>query len=172
MKTLKLIAVGIILLISSTSQAQVSVSLNLGTAPSWAPRGYVHAEYYYLPDIEAYYDVRASQFIYFGRGNWIRSRHLPVQYRNYDLDHCHKVVLHDYHGNRPYAYFKNHKARYYRGYRDDDRRNDDRRYNDNRYSNNRYSDRYNRNDNRYRYADNDRYSHDHRENDSRRHERD
>jgi uncharacterized membrane protein len=35
MKTLKLIAVGIILLVSSSIQAQVSVSLNIGTAPSW-----------------------------------------------------------------------------------------------------------------------------------------
>jgi hypothetical protein len=32
MKTLKLIAVGIILLVSSSIQAQVSVSLNIGTA--------------------------------------------------------------------------------------------------------------------------------------------
>lgn len=167
MKTLKLIAVGIILLVSSTSQAQVSVSLNIGTAPSWAPRGYANVEYYYLPEIEAYYDVRASQYIYFGGGIWTRSRNLPVRYRNYDLDHCHKVVLSDYHGNRPYMYFKQHKNKYYRGYRDDYRRNDDRRYNDNR-----YSERYHKNDKNYRYADNDRYAHNRREYDSRRHDRD
>jgi hypothetical protein len=172
MKTLKLIAVGIILLVSSTSQAQVSVSLNIGTAPSWAPRGYANVEYYYLPDIEAYYDVRASQYIYFGGGIWNRSRYLPVRYRNYDLDHCHKVVLGDYHGNRPYMYFKQHKTKYYREYRDDYRRNDDRRYTDNRYNDNRYSDRYYKNDKKHRYADNDRYSHNRREYDSRRHDRD
>jgi hypothetical protein len=38
-----------------------------------------------LPDIEAYYDIRATQFIYFGGGRWIRSRNLPNQYRNYNL---------------------------------------------------------------------------------------
>jgi hypothetical protein len=35
MKTLKLLAIGIILLVSSSIQAQVSVNLNIGTAPSW-----------------------------------------------------------------------------------------------------------------------------------------
>jgi hypothetical protein len=65
MKTLKLLAVGIILLVSSSIQAQVSVNLNIGTAPAWGPSGYAAAEYYYLPDVQAYYDVRASLFVYF-----------------------------------------------------------------------------------------------------------
>ncbi|RTZ05854.1 hypothetical protein [Flavobacterium sp. GSP6] len=60
MRTLKLIIVGIILFASSTIHAQVSVNLNIGTAPSWGPIGYAEAEYYYLPDVEAYYDVRAG----------------------------------------------------------------------------------------------------------------
>ncbi len=172
MKTLKLIAVGIILLVSSTSQAQVSVSLNIGTAPSWAPRGYANVEYYYLPDIETYYDVRASQYIYFGGGVWTRSRYLPVQYRNYDLDHCHKVVLNDYHGHRPYTYFNHHKAKYYAGYRSEYQRNNDRRYDDRRYNNERYyGNRYNKDSRNYRYADNDRYDHDDRKYESRGYDR-
>jgi hypothetical protein len=38
--------------------------------------------YYYLPDIQAYYDIRASQLIHYGGRNWARP--LPRQYRNYD----------------------------------------------------------------------------------------
>ncbi|MFV7236922.1 hypothetical protein [Flavobacterium sp. ZB4R12] len=116
MKTLKLIAVGIILLVSSAIQAQVSVNVNIGTPPSWGPVGYSNVDYYYLPDIEAYYDIRATQFIYFGGGRWIRSRYLPTQYRNYNLYNGYKVVLTDYHGSRPYSNFKNHKVKYYKGY--------------------------------------------------------
>ena len=116
MKTLKLIAVGIIFLVTSSIQAQVSVNLNIGTAPSWGPAGYANADYYYLPDVEAYYDVRATQFIYFGSGRWIRSRNLPGQYRNYNLNRGYKVVLNDYHGSRPYNNFNNHKRKYYKGY--------------------------------------------------------
>lgn len=118
MKTLKLIIAGIILVAATTAtQAQVSVNVNLGTPPSWGPSGYAAVDYYYLPDIEAYYDIRATQFIYFGGGQWIRSRNLPNQYRNYNLYNGYKVVLNDYHGSRPFTYFKNHKVKYYKGYK-------------------------------------------------------
>lgn len=143
MKTLKLIAVGIILLVSSATQAQVSVSLNIGTAPSWGPSGYANVDYYYLPDVQAYYDIRASQFIYFGSGRWVRSRYLPRQYRDYDLYNGYKVVLNGYHGNRPYSHFHNHRMNYNDGHRyehqrtigyrnDNDRRSDNHRYTQNR----------------------------------------
>lgn len=117
MKTIKIIIAGIILLVSAGMQAQVSINVNIGSPPSWGPVGYAETDYYYLPDVEAYYDVRATQFIYFGNGKWIRSRYLPRQYRNYDLYSGYKVVLNDYHGPRPYSYFKNHKGKYYKGYK-------------------------------------------------------
>ena len=117
MKTLKLFAAAIVLFIATSSQAQVSVNVNIGSPPSWGPAGYAAVEYYYLPDVQAYYDIRASQFIYFGNGKWVRSRYLPRQYRNYDLYSGYKVVLNDYHGTRPYTYFKNHKAKYHKGYK-------------------------------------------------------
>ncbi|MCZ7024254.1 hypothetical protein, partial [Salmonella enterica] len=66
MKTLKIITFGIFLFISSTIHSQVSINVNIGSPPQWGPAGYTEMEYYYLPDIEAYYDVRATQFIYFG----------------------------------------------------------------------------------------------------------
>jgi uncharacterized membrane protein YgcG len=116
MKTLKLIAAGVILLVTSSIHAQVSVNVNIGTPPAWGPSGYSNVDYYYLPDVEAYYDIRATQFIYFNGGRWIRSRYLPGQYRNYDLYNGYKVVLNDYHGSRPYSNFKNHKVKYYKGY--------------------------------------------------------
>lgn len=118
MKTLKLIIAGIILFASAnTMQAQVSVNVNIGSPPAWGPAGYSSVDYYYLPDIQAYYDIRATQFIYFGGGKWIRSRNLPNQYRNYNLYNGYKVVLNDYHGSRPYSNFKTHKAKYYKGYK-------------------------------------------------------
>lgn len=118
MKPLKLIIAGIILLISAnTMQAQVSVNVNLGQPPAWGPMGYSAVDYYYLPDIQSYYDIRNTQFIYFGGGKWNRSRNLPNQYRNYNLYNGYKVVLSDYRGSRPYNDFKNHKVKYYKGYK-------------------------------------------------------
>lgn len=123
MKTIKLIVAGIILLVSSSIQAQVSVNVNIGSAPSWGPVGNINAEYYYLPDVEAYYDVRATRFIYFESGRWIRARYLPNQYKNYNLNTGCKVVLNDYHGSNPYNQFRTHKVKYYRGYRGNEPRN-------------------------------------------------
>ncbi|SDH09096.1 hypothetical protein SAMN04488062_10495 [Flavobacterium omnivorum] len=118
MKTLKLIVFAIVFLVGTNAiQAQVSVNVNIGSPPAWGPVGYSAVDYYYLPDVEAYYDIRNTQFIYFGRGQWIRSRNLPTQYRNYNLYNGYKVVLNDYHGSRPYSNFKNHKVKYYKGYK-------------------------------------------------------
>ncbi|MEZ7499426.1 hypothetical protein QO200_11845 [Flavobacterium sp. Arc3] len=132
MKKLKLLAVGIILLVSSSIQAQVSVNLNIGTAPAWGPSGYAAAEYYYLPDVQAYYDVRSSLFVYFGNGRWVRSRYLPRQYRNYDLYSGYKVVLNGYHGQRPYAHYNNHRQRYSPHYRSQRQRTIGQRYDNHR----------------------------------------
>jgi hypothetical protein len=133
MKTLKLLAIGIILLVSSSIQAQVSVNLNIGTAPSWGLLD-TQTEYYYLPDVQAYYDIRASQFVYFGNNRWVRSRYLPRQYRNYDLYNGYKVVLNGYHGNRPYAHYRNHRQRYSANYRNHSQRSIGQRHDNHRYA--------------------------------------
>lgn len=117
MKNIQLIIAGFLLFLGTNSQAQVNVNVNIGTPPVWGPAGYSNIEFYYLPDIECYYDIRLSQFIYFNNGRWIHSRYLPKPYRNYDLYNGYKVVLTDYHGRTPYVYFKNHKAKYYKGYK-------------------------------------------------------
>jgi hypothetical protein len=94
------------------------VTVNIGTPPMWGPVGYSNVQYYYLPDVEAYYDVPSAQFIYLNDGAWIRRSYLPVRYRNYNLYSGYKVVMTGYHGNKPYykhAYYKHNYAKGYRG---------------------------------------------------------
>ena len=119
MKTLKLklIVLGIAVFFAGAVSAQVSVRLNLGSPPSWGPSGYSDARYYYLPDVEAYYDVQNSMFIYSNGKTWVHRSNLPGRYRNYDLYGGYKVVMKDYHGNTPYAQFNDHKRMYNKGYR-------------------------------------------------------
>lgn len=117
MKTLKIFAVGFLLFFAVTAKAQISVNVTIGTPPQWGPTGYSDVQYYYLPDVEAYYDVPTSMFIYFNGVNWIHRSSLPSRYRNYDLYHGYKVVISDYHGKTPYSHFKEHKTKYAKGYR-------------------------------------------------------
>lgn len=115
MKTLKLVAIGIAFFLASAMQAQVSFSVSVGSPPRWAPSGYNDVRWYYLPDVEAYYDVHSSVFVYFNGRNWVRSAYLPERYRSYDLYHGRKVVLKKYHGNAPYTYHEVVRSRYGKG---------------------------------------------------------
>ncbi|WP_269222739.1 MULTISPECIES: hypothetical protein [Flavobacterium] len=116
MKTIKLIALALFLFTSTANHAQVSINVNFGTPPQWGPTGYSEVSYYFLPDVQSYYDIRAQQFIFLNNGVWIRSHNLPNRYRNYDLYNGYKVVLNDYHGSRPYGHYQEHKVKYYKGY--------------------------------------------------------
>jgi hypothetical protein len=117
MKSFHFILAGILMVFASTALSQISVNVNIGAPPLWGPAGYSEVRYYYLPDLETYYDVQTSMFIYYGGGRWVHRPSLPPRYRNYDLYGGYKVVLSDYHGDAPYIYFKEHKGKYYRGYR-------------------------------------------------------
>ncbi len=110
--------IGIILaiLLFSTAprlKAQVSFSINIGSQPMWGPVGYDYVRYYYIPDIDAYYDVNTDMYIYLSRGVWIHSRYLPPRYRGIDLYRVHKVVINS---PRPWLHHQKHWS-LYRGYR-------------------------------------------------------
>jgi hypothetical protein len=123
MKSYKFIIIGMMMFFTSALQAQIHVNINFGTPPLWGPVGYSEAQYYYLPDVESYYDVRASMFIYLSGGVWIHRSYLPARYRNYDLYGGYKVVMSDYHGNRPYSNFNSYRRMYGRGYHGPEQRN-------------------------------------------------
>ena len=86
----------------NNAKAQVSLNINIGSQPVWGPAGYNHVEYYYFPDIDAYYNVPSAQYIYSNGGRWVWVSSLPAQYRNFDLYRAYKVVI-----NEPKPYLRN-----------------------------------------------------------------
>ena len=94
------------------AQPRVSVSIQVGAAPAWIPTGYNNVDYYYLPDIGAYYWVPQRQFIYMDGGRWVFAASLPYRYRTYDLYHGYKVVVNE---PRPYLRDNIYRERYGRG---------------------------------------------------------
>lgn len=159
-----MITIGTMLFFASSSMnAQVSISVNIGVPTVYAPvvvrpapvvyAPVVYApvvqapvEYYYIPDIQCYYDVQATQYIYLASGAWTRSYSLPSHY-NYNINNGYKVVLTDCHGARPYANYSIHKTKYYKGYRGASHKNVVYNNNQNNYNNNQNN--YNNNQNNY-----------------------
>jgi hypothetical protein len=78
-----------------SAQAQISVNINIGSQPAWGPVGYDQADYYYMPDIDTYYDVPAHQYVYLENNSWVRRRSLPSRYSNYNLYNGYKVVVNE-----------------------------------------------------------------------------
>ena len=123
MKKLKLLVFGILLMLAGSAQSQLSVRVHIGTPPAWGPAGYNDVRYYYLPDVEAYYDVQSSMFIYMSGNRWVHRAYLPARYKNYDLYGGYKVVMNDYRGNSHYSHFREHRMKYAHGYRGNPQRN-------------------------------------------------
>ena len=116
MKILKLSTIVLLLFFSAAINAQVSVNVNIGSPPMWGPAGYSEVRYYYLPDVESYYDVQTSMFVFYEAGAWVHRGSLPGRYAGYDLYNGYKVVMPEYRGETPYTEFKEHRAKYGKGY--------------------------------------------------------
>lgn len=100
---------GSILFQEASAQLRISIRANIGSQPVWGPSGYDRAEYYYLPEIDVFYNVSRRQYVYEQRGRWVFSASLPRQYRNYDLYSGYKVVVND---NRPYRNAGMYRTKY------------------------------------------------------------
>lgn len=95
-------------------KVQINVNIEL---PAWAPyyENVSQVRYYYLPDIECYYDVRNREFIFLEDGQWIFSRSLPPVYRWFNLNNCFIVAL-DARVVMPWRHFHYYVAHYPRYY--------------------------------------------------------
>jgi hypothetical protein len=151
-KNFKFIIGAFLVLFAYQAQAQISVSLNIGSRPNWG--NHYHQEevqYVYLPELECYYDNYEEVYIYFGSNGWCRSSYLPDYCRGYNIHRAPRVVI-DYRGNCPWTSFDYHRNHYWR----DNYRNYRQEY---------YGPNYNRRGNfvavmerrDYRNYDNDRY---------------
>ncbi len=89
--------------------ANAQIRVNIATQPIWGPVGYDHVEYYYMPDIDAFYSVPRRKYVYQQSGRWIFSTSLPLRYRSYDLYSGYKVVIND---PNPYYHADTYRTKY------------------------------------------------------------
>lgn len=85
MKATKFIFTCMVFFISYALIGQDTLNKNLPSPPPWGPAGYSNVRYYYLPDVESYYDIYAEKFVCNIEGKWLHRNRLPSQYRKYDF---------------------------------------------------------------------------------------
>lgn len=97
-------------------EAQVKVNININSQPLWGPVGYDYVQYYYLPEIDSYYNVDTRKYTYWHGKKWVTKSKLPSRYRHVDLYRTYKVVVnsrdpwrrHEVDRNRYRSYRSNH----------------------------------------------------------------
>jgi hypothetical protein len=66
-------------------------------------------DYYYLPDVDAYYDVNDQCYYYNDGTNWISAAYLPGAYSNYDWRNAPRYEIR---ASRPYLHDDVYRSRY------------------------------------------------------------
>lgn len=117
MRTLLVLLAAVLLSSAAEAQVRVNLNFNVDRQPVWGPAGYDYVEFYYLPDIEVYYNVPQRRYYYQQDRRWISGSVLPPRYRGYDLYNSYKVVVNE---RRPYRNHRAYRSRYesFKGRRD------------------------------------------------------
>ena len=108
-----LLAIGLMTSSTQETNAQVQVNINIGQQPLWGPVGYDYVEYYYIPELNVYYDVLNAMYIYHQHRRWVHAAVLPSRFGHYDLYRMHKIVMNQM---NPFRYNHDH-IRSYGNYR-------------------------------------------------------
>ena len=66
-------------------------------------------DYYYLPDVDAYYNVSAGCYYYNNGDNWVSAAYLPGAYRNYDWRSVRRYQVREH---RPFARADFYRSRF------------------------------------------------------------
>jgi hypothetical protein len=123
MKNMKFLLTAISFIAFGAAQAQVEKTTSTTTTtttslPDWGVAGSENARYYYIPDMESYYDIGSKTFVYMdANGQWAKSTEVPAAYKDVDLYDSYKVVLND--DTDPFANYDKLKVKYAKGYKGD-----------------------------------------------------
>ena len=115
--SMKSMAIVFTLIIMTCSCTIAYVPSYTPDVPVWAPpyNNIEKVQYYYLPDIECYYDVLNHDYIYREENNWMFTNTLPPAYDWYDLNNAFAVVI-DVRVHEPWRhadFYASHYPKYY-----------------------------------------------------------
>ena len=88
------------------AKAQVGVNINIGL-PAWGPAVPQGTQYYYIPEIDGYYDIYNGDYLVFQDGVWVTLPYID----GYDPYYFHPVPV-SYVGPQPWLYIGTYRNRY------------------------------------------------------------
>ena len=101
--------VGLVFSAPTAAQAQVGVNVQIG-APTWGPPVPQGTQYYYIPEIDGYYDIYNGVYLVFDGNQWVQLPYID----GYDPYYFHPVPV-SYVGPQPWLYIGSYR-RYYPQY--------------------------------------------------------
>lgn len=97
-------------LATQTASAQIGISIQIGTGVVHRPVApvVVYDDFYYLPEVEAYYSVPEHCYYYMDGRRWVSAAYLPGRYHDYDWRYARRYQVrtqrpfdnHNYYRNR------------------------------------------------------------------------
>lgn len=92
-----------------TADAQLGIRINLHLGTPVIVNQPVFDDYYYLPEVEAYYSVGERAYYYQDNGRWISAAYLPGRYHDFDWRSAKRYEIR---GNRPYMQHDVYRGRF------------------------------------------------------------
>lgn len=96
-KTASLAVLSALALAAAPAHAQINVNIN--TAPPVVVGAPADAQYYYIPEANAYYDVPSRRYLVQRNGKWTRTERIE----GYDARNFHPQYI-EYRGAQPWTY--------------------------------------------------------------------
>ena len=113
MKTIHYLTLGILLSISSLSNAQSAYpDLNLEANTILENEMATNIRYYYYPNLQAYFDTETLTYLYSKNKEWVESTRIPSGHMGYSIYNTNKVAISNYLGDAPYEMIDEHRKQY------------------------------------------------------------
>lgn len=96
---------------AADAQVRVNLNINMASQPKWVQSNHAQVNYYYLPDLDMYYNVPERSYTYPQGNRWVTVNALPLKYRNYDFGRGYKVVVNERNPWNNHVQYKNRYAK-------------------------------------------------------------
>ena len=112
MKTIKNLVNVALLLMVFTSNGQNNLTNSDNQIKTDSTRIASGVRYNFYPNLDAYYDLQTSEFIFKVDGEWIKDKTIPNSYRGYSMYNNYHVDITNYFGDKPYEKLADHKKEF------------------------------------------------------------